>query len=113
MHRQCRVEPSRDYFLSLFRDRGLEPRIGYRTGSLETLRGLVAHGLGYSMLATQPANNMSYDGRALAARPLETPVRGSRLVLATIEGRPLTALAQEFAVHCRSFFGVPHAHTHS
>src|SRR5450631_2122462 len=88
-------------------------RIGYRTGSLETVRGLVGHGLGYSVLATKPVNNMSYDGRALAARPLATPVTGSRLVLAAIEGRPLTALTQEFAVHCRSFFGVPHAHAHS
>ena len=64
------VEPSRDYFLSLFRDAGLEPHIGYRTRSLEMVRGLVGHGLGYSLLATKPANNMTYDGRALVARPL-------------------------------------------
>src|SRR5208283_708187 len=29
------AEPSRDYFLSLFRDRGLDPFIGYRTASFE------------------------------------------------------------------------------
>jgi flavin reductase (DIM6/NTAB) family NADH-FMN oxidoreductase RutF len=107
------VEPSRDYFLSLFRDRGLEPCIGYSSGSLEMVRGFVGHGLGYSLLATKPANNMTYDGRALIVRPLAGTVRGSRLVLATIEERPLSALAQELAVHCRAFFGVPHAHAHS
>jgi flavin reductase (DIM6/NTAB) family NADH-FMN oxidoreductase RutF/DNA-binding transcriptional LysR family regulator len=104
------IEPSRDYFLSLFRDRGLEPLVGYRTRSLEMLRGFVGHGLGYSILATKPANNMSYDGRALVARPLTTAVRTSRLVLVTLRGAPTSALALEFAAHCRSLFGVNHAH---
>ena len=105
------VEPSRDYFLSLFRDRGLEPRIGYRTASFEMVRGLVGHGLGFSLLATKPANNMSYDGRALVARPLATPVANSLLVLANRANRPMSAHAQAFAGHCRAFFhGVTHAH---
>ncbi len=107
------VEPSRDYFLSLFRDRGLEPRIGYRTGSFEMVRGLVGHGLGFSLLATKPANSMSYDGRALVARPLATAVVNSRLVLANRADRALSANAQAFAGHCRAFFhGVTHAHAH-
>ncbi len=107
------VEPSRDYFLSLFRDRGLEPRIGYRTGSFEMVRGLVGHGLGFSLLATKPANSMSYDGRALVARPLATAVANSRLVLAHRADRTLSANAQAFAGHCRAFFhGVTHAHAH-
>ncbi|HWJ35154.1 MAG TPA: LysR substrate-binding domain-containing protein [Steroidobacteraceae bacterium] len=105
------VDPSRNYFLSLFRDLGLEPRVAYRTGSLEMVRGLVGHGLGYSLLATKPANNMSYDGRALVARPLTDTVRSSRLVLATLAGRSLSVVAQEFVGHCRAFFqGYIHAH---
>jgi flavin reductase (DIM6/NTAB) family NADH-FMN oxidoreductase RutF/DNA-binding transcriptional LysR family regulator len=104
------VDPSRNYFLSLFRDLGLEPRVAYRTGSLEMVRGLVGHGLGYSLLATKPANNMSYDGRALVARPLTDTVRSSRLVLATLAGRSLSVVAQEFVGHCRAFFqGYIHA----
>jgi flavin reductase (DIM6/NTAB) family NADH-FMN oxidoreductase RutF/DNA-binding transcriptional LysR family regulator len=108
------VDPSRDYFLSLFRDCGLAPLIGYRIHSLEMVRGLVGHGLGYSLLATKPANNMSYDGRALVARPLAGKVATSRLVLATLAARPATALTQEFAGHCRAFFhGASHAHANS
>jgi flavin reductase (DIM6/NTAB) family NADH-FMN oxidoreductase RutF/DNA-binding transcriptional LysR family regulator len=107
------IDPSRHYFLSLFRDRGLEPLVGYRTTSLEMVRGLVGHGLGYSLLATKPANNMSYDGRALVARPLASTVENSRLVLATLADRPMTAMAEEFAAHCRAFFfhGASHAHS--
>jgi DNA-binding transcriptional LysR family regulator len=98
------VEPSRDYFLSLFRERGLAPHVGYRTGSFEMVRGLVGHGLGYSLLATKPANNMTYDGRALVARPLDCAVANSRLVFASLVGRELGANAQAFAGHCRAFF---------
>ena len=107
------LEPSRSYILSLFRDRGLEPHVGYRTRSLEMVRGFVGHGLGYSILATKPANNMTYDGRALAARPLSDTVKNSRLVLATLAGRKLSPMALEFAAHCRAFFGAAHAHPHT
>ncbi len=84
------VEPSREYFFSLFR--------------------FVGHGLGYSLLATKPANNMTYDGRALVARPLTGAVKNSRLVLVTLKGRSMSAMALEFAEHCRALFGINHAH---
>ena len=100
------MEPSRSYFLSLFKDLGLEPQVGFHTRSPEMVRGFVGHGLGYSILATKPANNMTYDGRALLARPLSDAVKNSRLVLATLAGRNLSPMALEFAAHCRSFFGV-------
>jgi flavin reductase (DIM6/NTAB) family NADH-FMN oxidoreductase RutF len=99
------LEPSREYFLSLFRDRGLEPTIGFRTKSLEMVRGFVGHGLGYSILAAKPANNMTYDGRALVARPLSSAVANSKLALATLASRKLSPMALEFAAHCRTFFG--------
>jgi flavin reductase (DIM6/NTAB) family NADH-FMN oxidoreductase RutF len=107
------AEPSRSYFLSLFRDCGLEPNIGLCTKSLEMVRGFVGHGLGYSLLATKPANNMTYDGRALVARPLSDAVKNSSLVLVTLGSRAMSRMAREFAEHCRSFFGVTHAHPHS
>jgi flavin reductase (DIM6/NTAB) family NADH-FMN oxidoreductase RutF len=106
------VEPSREYFLSLFRDRGLEPFVGYRSASFEMVRGLVGHGLGYSLLATKPANSMSYDGRALVTRPLNAEVANSRLVLAHLGARTMDASALAFAGHCRSFFGGLYAHPH-
>ncbi len=97
--------PSRDYFLSLFTDKGLTPTVRFRSASFEMVRGLVGHGLGYSLLATKPASNMSYDGRALVARPLADPVPGSTVVLAQKRGAKLSPIAAAFAVHCRGFFG--------
>ena len=74
------------------------------------VRGLVGHGLGYSLLATKPANNMSYDGRALVMRPLAEEVATSRLVLATLAGRAPSPGVRELARHCRALFGVSDAH---
>jgi hypothetical protein len=65
--------------------------------------------LGYSLLATKPANNMTYDGRALVARPLTAAVQNSRLVIA-VHSRSLSGLAVEFADHCRALFGINSAH---
>ncbi|HEY2684510.1 MAG TPA: LysR substrate-binding domain-containing protein [Steroidobacteraceae bacterium] len=105
-------EPTRDYFVSLFRARGLDPNIAFRTRSLEMVRGFVGHGLGYSILVAKPANNMSYDGRALVSRPLQDSVKGSHIVLASLKGRELSPMAQEFVAHCISFFGTTHPQLH-
>jgi hypothetical protein len=61
-------------------------------------------------LATKPANNMTYDGRALVARPLTAAVKNSRLVIAALDSRAMSALAVEFTEHCRTLFGINAAH---
>ncbi len=98
------VEPSGEYFLSLFSDQGLEPQIGYRTTSLEMVRGFVGEGLGYSLLATKPAATVAYDGRPLVSRPVAGAARPSRLVLAHLARHELGASAQAFAAQCRAYF---------
>jgi flavin reductase (DIM6/NTAB) family NADH-FMN oxidoreductase RutF/DNA-binding transcriptional LysR family regulator len=98
------VAPSRSYFTNLFRDAGYEPRVRYRSPSFETVRGLVGHGLGYALLATKPANGMTYDGKALVARPLRDAVAPSRIVVARRPGGVPTAVAQAFLDTCKGFF---------
>lgn len=96
--------PSGDYFLSIFENAGITPRVDYRTSSFEVVRGLVGRGLGFSLLATKPASNMTYDGRALATVKLDHDAPGSRVVLATRQGARLSPVAEAFAGHCRDFF---------
>jgi DNA-binding transcriptional LysR family regulator len=98
------VVPSREAVLALFRERGLTPLVGYRTTSLEMVRGMVANGLGYSLLGTRPAHDASYDGRPLVTRPLSGAAAPSRLVLAHRAGQPLSAAALACAQHCIGFF---------
>jgi len=98
------VPPSRDYFLSFFKDVGA-PHIAYTAQSVEMVRGLVGHGLGYSLLATKPASAMSYDGKALVMRPIADDVPVSRLVAGRKKGRPLSPAAETLLAHCRAVFG--------
>jgi len=98
------VPPSRTYFCDLFRNAGYEPNIRFRSPSFETVRGMVGHGLGYALLATKPANNMTYDGKALVARPLVDEVAPSHIVVAWAAGRAPSPTAVRFIESCKSFF---------
>lgn len=99
------ASPSRDYFLSLFENIG-DPQVAYRAGSFEMVRGMVAHGLGYSLLATKPASAMSYDGKALVTRPLADSVDNSRLVLSQRRDVQLSKSTEAFVWHCMQIFGL-------
>ena len=97
--------PSRDYFLSLLTGAGVEPNVAFQTTNFEMVRGMVGHGLGYSLLATRPAGDLTYDGRPLATRPLVSEAGPSRVVLAYRRGAELSKAAEEFAWLCRDVFG--------
>ncbi len=103
------IPPSRQYFTSLFADAGYEANIRFRSPSFEMVRGMVGHGLGYSLLVTKPANNMTYDGRALAVRPLSDQAAPSRIVAARRAGAAPSPLVRVFTGHCRSFFAAQQA----
>ena len=96
--------PSEQYFVSLFRELGLEPNIRFRTPSFEMVRGFVGQDLGFSILITQPATDATYDGASVVARPLAEEVSPGRIVLATVRGRKPKAAADRFAELCRRFF---------
>lgn len=98
--------PSGDYFLSLFEGIG-EPNVAYRTKSFEMARGMVAHGLGYSILATRPARSVSPDGGALAMRPLDGNPPASALVLCQRKDAPSSAAASRFFRHCSEQLAMP------
>ncbi|MFC2970345.1 flavin reductase [Acidimangrovimonas pyrenivorans] len=99
------VPPSRDYFLSLFEGHGT-PQVAYRARSLEMLRGMVAQGLGYALLATRPAGDISHDGRRLVTRPLAGRHASSRLVLCGRAGQAASPEAESFLLHCAAAFGL-------
>ena len=98
--------PSSEYFCSLFLNTGFKPNICYKSGSLEMVRGMVARGLGFSLLTTRPAASVAYDGKPLTTRPILNPVQPSRVVIARRRGSEDTVIAAAFAELCREFFEV-------
>jgi DNA-binding transcriptional LysR family regulator len=95
---------SREYFLSIFYALRLEPRIAYETGSFEMVRGLVANGLGYSIMHSKPPSTRSLDNRRLVYRPIADQVRPTELGLARLAQLRPTRLSAGFAAFCRSYF---------
>lgn len=73
---------SREYFLSLFRNARVTPTIAYESASLEMVRGLVANGLGVSLLTTRPTHDRAYDGKRLAYRRLRGTLAQQSVALA-------------------------------
>ncbi|MGB3387359.1 MAG: LysR substrate-binding domain-containing protein [Pseudaminobacter sp.] len=96
--------PSRDYFTGLMEDAGVRPQIAYRSASFEMVRGLVGHGLGYAILVTKPAADMTYDGMQVVVRPLAGSHRLSRIVLAHLRDKALSPAAEKFVTLCRASF---------
>ncbi len=90
------VPPSRDYFLGLFREAGLKPKVGFSSPSLELVRGMVGQGLGYSILVTRPEGDTTYDGHPLTILPLHDAVTASPIVLARPANLRITRLVEAF-----------------
>jgi DNA-binding transcriptional LysR family regulator len=95
------LPPSDDYLLRLFTSRGLEPRVRHRTTSHELVRGLVGRGLGYALLLTRPAHDLTHEGLRVAAVPIADAVEPGSFALARVRGGRLSRQAAAFARHCR------------
>lgn len=52
---------------------GVTPQVAFRTGSMEALRDLVAHGFGVTVLSEMVFRSWSLEGRRLETRPLIDP----------------------------------------
>lgn len=96
--------PSADYFVGVMRAAGVEPLIVHRSISFEMVRGLVGHGLGYALLATKPATDMTYDGMKLVARPLVGQQAPSSIVIAHRRNEVLSGPARRFIECCLEVF---------
>jgi DNA-binding transcriptional LysR family regulator len=96
---------SRDYFLSLFYGLGLRPQVEHESPSFEMVRGLVANGYGYSVMHSRPENDVALDGMRLAYRPVDDPLRPTRLGLLRRKDLRERRIAGLFAAHCRAWFG--------
>ena len=98
--------PSKDYFMGVLSDAGVTPNVAFESSSFEMVRGMVGHGLGFTLLSTKPASSMTYDGKAVVARRLVCDEAPNSVVLALKKGRKLSVAAEEFQVFCCDFFAV-------
>ncbi|KAA0111586.1 MAG: gabR3 [Mycobacterium sp.] len=93
---------SRDYFIGVFTERGLQPNVQYRSSSYETVRAMVAQDHGYSLLHQRPATDSTYAGGRVVAVPLADEVRPLPVVVASLQSMRMSRRAGAFAERCRT-----------
>ena len=92
---------TQQFFLSLFSQSNLSPRIKHQAKSYELVRSLVGAGEGYALLIMRPVNQRAYDGSGLAYIPLEDDVPTPQYGLASANRSVPTKLVEAFANVCR------------
>lgn len=95
---------SRDYFLGMFRDRGLVPEVAFRSRSQDLLRGLVGNGLGWTIQNVQPESPYAIDGSRITSVPLEPDLPPVRLALAALPGPAGRPAVRALARYVREAF---------
>lgn len=97
------------HFRSLFASRGVQPRIAYRSASLELMRSFAANGLGIGLSYTCPAPALSHDGRPLVTRPIRDAGQEA-IVLARLAANPLSPAARRLSERLPSLLPLPAPH---
>jgi DNA-binding transcriptional LysR family regulator len=94
---------SREYFLSLFKQAEITPNIVMRSSRLETVRAMVANGIGYCIANARPKANLSQDGKRLIRIRLAGHHRPMKLGYATATNAQLSRVVSAFTERCRMF----------
>jgi DNA-binding transcriptional LysR family regulator len=101
---------SRDYFLSLFRQAGVEPRLAERIDDITVIRTMVANGFGYSLANARPRTDLALDGSRLRTVPLAGDHPPLMIGMATARTRRKPRILEAFEDHCRQMIsegGIP------
>lgn len=99
---------SSDYFLSLFRAAQIEPRILYRSTSLEVVRTMVANDQGYTLANAPPRSDLALDGRRVVRLPLAGAHQPMTIGLASLADVHKSKLFATFESHCCAMINTDH-----
>ena len=104
------TSPTGDTVMALFSNRGLTPRVAYRSPSYEMVLSMVGNGLGYTLLGTRPASQITLDGRLTVARPLQDDCPASTVALVTDTSRDISDEAREVHEYIAAALANPQNH---
>lgn len=91
---------SGEYFGSLFDSLGRRPVPAFHSSQPEVVRGMVANGLGYSILNFPLRSMQTVDGAEFAIRPFSEPARPLQLGIARLASMQPRQIVQRFAQFC-------------
>jgi DNA-binding transcriptional LysR family regulator len=91
---------SREYFASLFTILGRHPSPAFHSAQPEVVRGMVANGLGYSILNFPLRSLQTVDGGKFATRPFREELRPLTLGVARLASVQPRQVVRRFAQFC-------------
>ncbi|CEA09466.1 Hydrogen peroxide-inducible genes activator [Arthrobacter saudimassiliensis] len=95
------MRPATDHVEEILRNAGVAPKVRWRSANVETIRSLVARGLGYTIIMGRPHGDQTYDGRPLVYRPIADDLPPNFIGLATAPGARRMARLDALADYCR------------
>lgn len=104
------VEPSTGHVEEILRQAGLRPMVRWRSTNVETIRSMVARGLGYTIIMGRPYGDYTYDGLPLVYRRIADDVPQNAVVVAYPEGTTPTAKVRTLVSFCTTEFSAEGQH---
>lgn len=93
---------SREYFLAIFMQAGIDPNIGARSPHQDILRTMAANGYGYTLANVRPRADVAMDGRKLVRVRLAGDHKPMVIGLVSLRDRRKSRLIELFESHCRN-----------
>ena len=90
---------------ALFKRSQLQPLIRFQSPSFAMVRGLVAQGLGYSIVPQAPQTRTASDGKEILAIPLDEDFPEGAVIAITPRGNQRSESVEHFLAKCRGSFG--------
>lgn len=97
------------YFQGILLQAGIMPKIKYRSSSYETVRSMVAAGLGYSILNQRPRIEQTYTGASTVAVEISDPVPSLSVAVSSLAQSRLSARARAVEAAIRELLADPQA----
>lgn len=94
---------SREYFSALFDAVGSRPVPAFRSSQPEVVRGMVANGLGYSILNFPLKSNRTVDGEDFVIKRFKEDVNATTLGIAQSGAMKPRQVVRRFATFCESY----------
>ena len=102
---------SREYFAALFDAVGSRPVPAFRSSQPEVVRGMVANGLGYSILNFPLKSNRTVDGEDFVVKRFKDNVNATTLGIAQSRTMRPRQVVQRFASYCETYIRRLHLDT--
>ena len=98
------LQPATGHVEDILRSAGFEPEVRWRSTNVETIRSMVARGLGYTIIMGRPYGDRTYDGLPLAYRRIADEVPPNSVVIVYPEGTVPTGKVRTLTAFCRREF---------